>query len=96
MPGRVLKDPFSSLSHGFGLALSLVGIGFLIESSRDRPQHLAAFDLYGLGLVSLYSASAVYHAVQGRPWLRKLDHSAIYLMIAGSMRPCARSLFTGP
>lgn len=88
---RELRDPFCSLSHWFGLLLSLVGSILLLSLSSRSPGHVVPFALYGLGLVSLYLASATYHSVEGKGWwkvgLRKLDHAAIYLMIAGSYAP---------
>ncbi len=55
--------------------------------------------IYGLSLIAMFSASATYHLVNKGPgvlgWLRKLDHSAIYLLIAGTYTPICLHFFTG-
>jgi len=55
--------------------------------------------IYGLSLVLLFSASATYHLVKTSPsrelWLRKLDHVAIYLLIAGTYTPVCVIVLTG-
>ena len=60
---------------------------------------VAALSLYGFTLILMFSASAAYHMVQAGPrallFLRKLDHSAIYLLIAGTYTPICLHFFTG-
>ncbi len=55
--------------------------------------------VYGVSLVLMFSASAAYHLVDSGPraqsWLRKLDHSAIYLLIAGTYTPICLHFFSG-
>lgn len=86
-----LKDPFCSISHWVGFGLALIGAIALIANAIGRPLYLASYAIYGLGMMGLYFASALYHSVQRGSkleyWLQKLDHSAIYLMIAGSYVP---------
>lgn len=88
---KKLKDPFCSISHWVGLGLAVVGISFLVVLSIGKPLHLAAFGIYGIGLATLYFASAFYHTlpVSGKAaiGLQKFDHAAIYLMIAASYVP---------
>lgn len=85
-----LKHPFCSLSHLLGAALALVGTGILLAMARS-PLAVAAFSIYGLSLVGLYSASGVYHAVvcegSRETFFRKLDHTGIFLLIAGTYVP---------
>lgn len=54
--------------------------------------------MYGLALVLMFSASSVYHLVSAGPramaWLRKLDHTTIYLLIAGTYTPICLHYFT--
>lgn len=88
--GVGLKHPFCAVSHLLGAVLALVGTAVLLAMARG-PLALAAFGLYGLSLVGLYAASGVYHAVvcEGRreTFLRKLDHTGIFLLIAGTYVP---------
>lgn len=85
-----IKHPFCSISHLLGAVLALVGMVVLLAMARG-PLALAAFTIYGLSLVGLYAASGIYHAVvcEGRreTFLRKLDHTGIFLLIAGTYVP---------
>jgi hemolysin III len=79
------------LTHGFGLALSLVGLGALLALSA--PQGLWPMTvclIYGLSLVTLFGVSTFYHASPLGPMKKKarlLDHCAIPILIAGSYTP---------
>jgi hemolysin III len=82
---------FSSWSHGLGAMLALGGLVALLGNAGARGRSWASLLPYGGSLVVLYAASALYHAHQGR-WKRlfqRLDHVAIYLVIAGSYTPFA-------
>ena len=88
------KDPWSSLTHMLGAVSFLFGtavliVGGLLQQKGFAPIISAA--IFGLSLVALYTASAVYHFVTAGPKvtmiLRKLDHSMIYVLIAGSYTP---------
>ncbi len=94
-----LREPISALTHAAGLAAALGGLPFLLALAQDRPAWLAALLVYGVSLCLLFLASTVYHAVSAGPEmiqiLRKLDHSAIYLLIAGTYTPFCVIAFTG-
>jgi len=82
----------NSLTHGTGLALSVGGCAVLVTLAalRGNAWHLVACSVYGATLVCLYTASTVYHSVRSRRWkriLRVVDHSSIYLLIAGTYTP---------
>lgn len=85
-----LKHPFCSLSHWIGAALALAGTIWLLATARS-PLAFAGFVVYGLSLIGLYSASGLYHSVTcegGREtFLRRLDHTGIFLLIAGTYVP---------
>jgi hemolysin III len=53
------------------------------------PWKIISFSIFGITLVLLYTSSALYHSIHGasKPMLQKLDHTAIYLLIAGSYTP---------
>lgn len=94
---RWIREPFCGLSHGLGVLLSIAGMVVLLMLSRGRPWHTAAFAIYGGSLIVLYSLSTIYHVLHVKPrvehWLQRLDHSAIYLLIAGCYAPvCLVSL----
>ena len=85
-----LKEPFNSISHMVGAGLAIAGLVILVLLA-DGPLEVVTAAVYGAGLVALYSMSAIYHAVPGGPrveaWLERLDHVAIYLLIAGTYTP---------
>ncbi len=88
-----IKDPVSALTHMLGAVLSVVGLVLLVYQSvvYGKPIHVAAFAVYGASMVLLYAASSLYHAVKAsQRWtlvLRKIDHSMIYVLIAGTYTP---------
>ncbi|MEO5558672.1 MAG: hemolysin III family protein, partial [Dokdonella sp.] len=82
----------SSLIHGVGILLSIVGLATLIAfaARAGDARHLASVCVYGATLILLYTASTLYHSVPGervKPVLRLLDHAAIFLLIAGTYTP---------
>jgi hemolysin III len=92
-----LKEPFCAVSHFIGAGLSVVGLIVLLALSRGRLWHLVSFAIYGVSMILLYLASAFYHSLPATrrigPFLRRLDHSAIYLLIVGAYTPvCLLSL----
>jgi len=82
----------NSVTHGAGLALSVAGCAVIVTLAalRGNAWHIVACSVYGATLVCLYAASTVYHSVSSRRVkrvMRILDHSAIYLLIAGTYTP---------
>lgn len=93
------RDPVSGLTHFFSAILAVVGLVILLLLGRgDALKEISLF-IYGLSLILMLSASAAYHLVNARPailiWLRKMDHTAIYLLIAGTYTPICLHFFTG-
>lgn len=86
------EEVANAMTHGIGLALSILGwIALMLWSGvAGDGWALAASAVYGGSLVFLYSTSTLYHSVQ-RPrtkyTLRILDHVAIFLLIAGTYTP---------
>ncbi|NMB54680.1 MAG: hemolysin III family protein [Leptolinea sp.] len=93
------RDPVSGLTHLAAAIFSLAGLVLLIFLARSTPDRILPLIIYGLSLIAMFSASAVYHLVRTSPenqlWLRKMDHSAIYLLIAGTYTPVCLTFFTG-
>lgn len=105
VPGRsatkkaIFRDPVSGFTHLVAAGAALIGlIALLIAGRGDAVKELSLL-IYGLSLIMMFSASATYHLVNMGPgvvgWLRKLDHSAIYLLIAGTYTPICLHFFTG-
>ncbi len=92
-----LREPISGLTHLFGAIISLVGMIILIVYERSTPDStilsFTAILLFGLSLILLYTASTIYHSIKSSDSviriLRKLDHSMIYVLIAGTYTPVA-------
>jgi len=80
------------LTHAIGLMLSVAGLVVLVvlASLRGDAWHVVSASIYGTTLILLYGASTVYHALppsRAKGAWRLLDHSAIYLLIAGTYTP---------
>lgn len=84
-------ERFNSISHLLGAAAALAGMVVLVvlASRQGDPWKIVSFSVYGATLVALYSFSTLYHSFRGKakPVFRKLDHHAIYLLIAGTYTP---------
>ena len=84
-------ERFNSISHLVGAALALAGLVVLVvfASLQGDLWKIISFSIYGTTLFLLYTLSTLYHSLRGRAKdiFRKLDHIAIYLLIAGSYTP---------
>lgn len=82
----------NTLTHGFGLILSIAGFFALVflAGTRGNPVRIAGVVVYGISLVVLYAASTIYHSTTSEKLKKQLqivDHCCIYLLIAGSYTP---------
>lgn len=87
--GRV--DFFNCLTHGIGAVLSVLALSALLMRAEDFRSTFSAA-VYGMSLLAVYTASAVYHGLkagEGKRIARLVDHSAVPLLIAGTATPCA-------
>lgn len=87
-----IEEVANSLTHGFGLVLSVAGFIFLLALAifKGDVWHIASSIVYGTSLVTLYAASTLYHSAVSPDRKRNLqlfDHCGIYLLIAGSYTP---------
>ncbi len=84
-------ERFNSITHLVGAALALAGLIVLVvfASLQGDPWKIVSFSVYGASLFLLYTLSTLYHSLRGRAkdLFRKLDHVAIYLLIAGTYTP---------
>lgn len=91
----------NSLTHGIGLLVSLAAAPLLFSvavRTHDVWRETGAV-VYAVSLIALYGISTVYHAACVRRWnemLQRADHSAIYLLIAGSYTPFMLGPLRGP
>jgi len=94
------REPVNAYTHAAGAVLALVGLGFLLYYTWPDPLRVTAALAFGLSMFLMYAASASYHAAnlgqRGLVWLRKLDHAAIFLSIAGGYTPVVLTQLNGP
>ena len=85
------SDPISSLTHLSGAVVFAVLGAFLVARSRGDGPRVAALLVFVFSCVLLLSLSGAYHLLQhdtvARSVLMRLDHAAIFLLIAGSFTP---------
>lgn len=82
----------NALTHGVGIVLAIAGLAVLVAYSALHGDvwHVVSCAVFGATLILCYTASTLYHSVSGervRQRLRTLDHSAIFLLIAGTYTP---------
>jgi hemolysin III len=91
MKSLKMREPVNTWTHFVTFLAAIVGLVFLISLSRSNPSTLVTMTIYGVSVILLYGASTLYHWVSTTPkkeiFLRKMDHCAIYLLIAGSYTP---------
>ena len=85
------EELINAYSHGLGAVLAFIAVIFLIVKGYGLPMgQWISLWVYGLSLVLLLSSSMLYHFAQDerkRYWYKKLDHTAIYYLIAGTYTP---------
>jgi len=91
----------NSITHGIGALLSIGGLAVLVgfASLRGDAWHIASCSIFGSTLILLYVASTLYHSIplpNIKEILRMIDHSAIYLLIAGTYTPFMLVNLRGP
>ncbi len=90
----------NAITHGLGALLSIAGLVLLVvfASLDGNAWHIVSFSIFGTCLVLLYTASTLYHSFRStrvKHVLRIMDHSAIYLLIAGTYTPFTLTLLRG-
>ncbi len=89
--GCKIREPVNALTHFTTCVAAIVGLVFIIVLTRGNIPKLVTMTIYGISVVALFGASTIYHWVRTIPEklliLKKLDHVAIYLLIAGSYTP---------
>ncbi len=95
-PAPRVKPLLRGVSHEIAAGVALAGLVALVLLAPGPRARVGAL-VYGFSLVGLFSVSALYHrptwGPRARLWMRRLDHSAIFLLIAGTFTPIC--LFIG-
>jgi len=88
----LVEEIANSITHGLGLVLSVAALTILVvyASLEGDPWRITAFSIYGSSLTILYLVSTLYHSLTNsriKAIFRRLDHAAIYILIAGTYTP---------
>jgi len=91
----------NSITHGIGVILAVFALGILatFASVYGNTWHIISVSVYGVALILLYTASTLYHSIQvprAKSIFQTLDHSAIYILIAGTYTPFTLVSLRGP
>lgn len=93
------REPVNGFTHLGGVVFGVMGLTLLVILTRDEPGKMLSMIVYGMSLILLYSASTAYHLIKASDrvtqWLRRFDHAAIYLLIAGTYTPIAYHYLAG-
>ncbi|MCO7223544.1 hemolysin III family protein [Pleionea sp. CnH1-48] len=84
-----LEERLNGLTHGVGFLLAIVGL-VMLQLKAEGPVAIASTLIYGISLLLVFLSSTLYHTIASptaKPILKMLDHSAIYLLIAGTYTP---------
>ena len=96
---RIFKDPVSSTTHFVAFLVAVVAALVLLERVAHDGPKAAGMAVYAASLVLLFLASSFYHwfdlGERGNRWLRRVDHAAIFLLIAGTAIPAVFHLLDG-
>lgn len=88
------EEVANTVTHGVGVVLSIAGLALLVSLAALRGDvwHITSVAIFGVTLVVAYSTSTIYHALRSeraKRIMRKFDHAAIFLLIAGTYTPFA-------
>lgn len=94
-----MTHPVRGFLHGSAAIVSVVGLIVLVVRSSPDGVRVFSMVVFGLSLVALYTTSALYHSVPWREkWdgrMRRLDHSMIFVLVAGTYTPVAVNVLGG-
>jgi hemolysin III len=94
-----MTNPVRGILHGTAAVAFLVAITVLLVVTPGGLPRRIALVAFGLGLVGLFTVSSLYHSVPWRPavkqWMQRVDHTMIYVLIAGTFTPIAAIVLDG-
>jgi hemolysin III len=87
-----MKPRLRGVSHQYAFFVAIAA-GIALVALAQGMQARVALAVYALSLTAMFGASALYHRIDWAPrpraWLRRLDHSMIYVLVAGTYTPFA-------
>ena len=93
-----MKPRLRGVSHEWAFFVAVVA-GIVLVVNAPSRRALAAAAIYAVALAGMFGASALYHRIDWRPrvsvWMRRLDHSMVFVMMAGTYTPIALLLLDG-
>lgn len=102
LPRYTLREEIaSSVTHGVGVVLAIAGLAVLVAFAtlHGDAWHVVSCSIFGAALILCFTTSTLYHSVQVeriKHLLRTLDHTAIFLLIAGTYTPFLLVNLRGP
>src|SRR5262252_2522195 len=101
MDSSFAEEIANGISHGLGLLLAITAVPILVLAAMKAgsAHFLVGVSVFGGTMVLLYLASTLYHSLTheaAKRFFRLLDHSAIFLLIAGTYTPFALGVLRGP
>lgn len=98
MLGR-MTNPVRGFMHGSAAVVSVAGMALLISRSAPDRVRVLSMAVFGVSMIGLYTASALYHSVPWREqWkkrMQRVDHSMIFVLVAGTYTPIAVNVLSG-
>jgi hemolysin III len=97
---RLVKPRLRGVSHQWAFFVSCaIGAALVVAAPAGTPRLAAT--IYAISVAMLFGVSALYHritwaSVPARRWMRRVDHSAIFVLIAGTYTPFALLVLDGP
>ena len=94
-----MQNPVRGFLHGTAAVVSAVGLGFLVWRSWGDGALMAGAVVFGISLIAMYTVSSLFHSVPWRDtvrrWMQRVDHSMIFLLVAGTVTPLAIATLDG-
>jgi len=94
-----MQNPIRGFLHGFAALATAVGVAFLLYRADGSGLAITGVLIFGIALLVMYTISSLYHSIPwGKKWktrLQQLDHSMIYLVVAGTFTPIAIAALDG-
>ena len=94
-----MQNPVRGFVHGGAAVASAIGMGALVTHVWGSTSRVVGAVVFGLSLMAMYVVSALYHSIPWRErtkaWMQRVDHSMIFLLVAGTTTPVAISVLSG-
>ncbi len=94
-----MQNPVRGFLHGSAALATLVGLSFLLQRAWGNGAAVVGALIFAVATIAMYTVSSLYHSIPwGKPWkirLQRLDHSMIFVMVAGTFTPIAIAALDG-